>query len=133
MEMTPTWQYRWFGLWSWPTPNPHSSRPFLGDWIDPAWAPDDRDQIIEYLETCPAVVVAAKGTYPCPLCDEQLYKILYRSDGTWNWSGSLPHMMRAHGVRIPEELSSHIRGVGYHPPSRVTLHPRDLPWPPRDT
>lgn len=133
MENTPKWEFHWFGWWSWPTPRPGSPLPFLLDWIVQAWQPGDRIQIIDYLDTCPDVVVAANGTYQCPLCEEQLHKTLVRSDGEWTWPDSLPHMMRSHGVRVPEEFATHIREVGYTPPSSVTVHPRHLPWPPRES
>ncbi len=83
----------------------------------PAVHPQDRDDVLEYLENAPAVL-AARGYGPDLLQPDSEPDVpqSFHTDGTWVWSGAVPHYFRKHNVNPVPQLVQHIHDNGYRVP-----------------
>lgn len=95
---------RVIGYWKGPC-EPDEALPDPTGFIDPAWDPVIRSEVIGYLRTGEAPFTSA-GTSECRLCgctngSEE------RSDGTFLWPEGLAHYLEFHDVRLPDEFVAH--------------------------
>lgn len=78
--------------------------------IDPAWAPAERQQVLTYLQHG-RPLVAWMGyswcRFRCGIRDPHL-GAWDLTDGTYLWPEGLSHYVAAHQVRLPEEVVQHI-------------------------
>ena len=83
----------------------------------PAVHPQDRDDVLKYLENAP-VVLAARGYGPDLLQPDAEPDVpqTFHTDGTWVWSGAVAHYFRKHGVNPVPQLVQHIHDNGYQVP-----------------
>lgn len=128
-EFARDWQHRWFGFWG--LEGEATGRQFaLNDHTDPSWAPPDLAQLVSYLRSAPAAVVAQQPPAKCGFCEELLHVSTYRSDGALLWSDALAHLVEKHAFVLPDFWVEHIRRANYAAPSRLTAPVDQLPWPP---
>jgi hypothetical protein len=76
--------------------------------------PQDRDEILEYLEGAP-VVLAARGYGQDAFDPDSASEVplTFHTDGTWLWSGATPYYFRRRHVPPVPQLVKHIRDRGY--------------------
>lgn len=79
--------------------------PWPGDFVDPEWDQNERDQIADYLGRG-FVVRALMGYSPCRICGRDNGS-LELSDGVYVWPEGLAHYVSDHSVRLPERFVSH--------------------------
>ncbi|MFD9734109.1 TNT domain-containing protein [Umezawaea sp. NPDC059074] len=84
----------------------------------PAVHPQDRDDVLAYLEQAP-VVLAGRGFGPDLLAPdaEPDVPLTFHTDGTWVWSGAVPHYFRKHNVNPVPQLVQHVHDNGYAVPA----------------
>jgi hypothetical protein len=75
--------------------------------------PQLRDALLAYLEAAPVILAARSFNADEFAPGEQDVPLNFRTDGTWIWSGSVPHYLRKHGVPPEPELVQHIRARGF--------------------
>ena len=124
------WPHNWYGFWR-SDAHDLEELPFLSAAVDPLWNPEDRDDLISYLEKCP-IVMTSTPPVRCLLCSSEVPALCYQSDGVWLWPKSLAHYAREHSVVLPERLIQHVRDWSYLPPAEGEVEPisvLDLPWP----
>lgn len=117
-----------FGFWASPE-DAEPCFPKIEEWLAPQWQPEDRPQLLAYIQGCPVVIAASAGTKVCRRCQQRMNGSAFQSDGAWLWPVSLGHYMQAHEVRIPDALVAYIRSRNYQFPSRVDVPVASLPWP----
>jgi hypothetical protein len=83
----------------------------------PAVHPQDREDVLTYLENAP-VVLAGRGYGPDLLQPDAEPDVpqTFHTDGTWVWSGAVPHYFRKHHVNPVPQLVQHIHDNGYRVP-----------------
>jgi hypothetical protein len=74
--------------------------------VDPAWDPDERDMVADYVRRG-AIVRAYLGTARCRLCGHAIGS-LELSDGVFVWPEGLSHYIEVHHVRLPPRVVDHI-------------------------
>jgi hypothetical protein len=83
----------------------------------PAVHPQERDDVLAYLENAP-VVLAARG-YGQDLIQADAtpgVPMTFHTDGTWVWSGAVPYYYRLHHVSPVPQLVDHIRSNNFTVP-----------------
>lgn len=88
----------------------------------PSVHPQERDDVLAYLESAP-VVLAARSLGPDALQPDGLQPddapavpLTFHTDGTWVWSGGVAYYLRAHHVPPVPQLVQHIRDHSYRVP-----------------
>lgn len=119
---------KWFGFWQVDAEN-DAHLPLLETWIAPAWQPEDREELLSYIENAPLVVASSNLKSPCLICGALQNSSDFRSDGDWLWPADLAHYISQHRVRIPDSMIQHIRQKAHMPPSDVNAGIDNLPWP----
>lgn len=122
-----SWAKRWFGIWK-GTVVTQEDLPEVGDFVDPAWAPSDKNKLIEYISDSP-IIMCTSWSERCKLCEASIPVETYHSDGHWLWPDSLVHYLCNHDVMLPSHLVDHIRKTEYSPPTEVQRPKHELPWP----
>jgi hypothetical protein len=87
--------------------------------VDPGWKIEERPWIVRYLSDAPAIAFYCGRSYCRFGCGWN--GSAERSDGVWVWPEGLAHYVQCHGVRLPDDLVSHMRGRGFRPPASVSL------------
>ncbi|PRY43690.1 TNT domain-containing protein [Umezawaea tangerina] len=84
----------------------------------PAVHPQDREDVLKYLEGAP-VVLAARGFGEDLLQPgaEPDVPLTFHTDGVWVWSGAVAHYFRKHHVNPVPQLVQHIHDNGYAVPA----------------
>jgi hypothetical protein len=104
--------------------------PSISSFLDSAWAPADKAQLIEYLEASPDTVTSSGVDRRCPFCDRAMSGDAWlHSDGVWVWPHDLPHYMRDHSLRLPDRFVSEIRRRNYAVLSPEKVDWNKLDWP----
>ncbi|MBA8824406.1 hypothetical protein FHX42_001753 [Saccharopolyspora lacisalsi] len=88
---------------------PVADRPVVG--------PQERAQIIEYLERAP--IVLAARSYDTDQLDPEAaasVPLTFHTDGDWIWPGAVGYYLRRHNVPPETELVEHIRRQGFQVP-----------------
>lgn len=88
--------------------------------IDPAWAVDERPQLVEYLRTG-----CRHSTYfgfsfcrldsVCHIPREQMGSADL-TDGEWVWPEGLAHYVEVHQIRLPDDFLDHARANAFRVP-----------------
>ncbi|MFD0199447.1 MULTISPECIES: TNT domain-containing protein [Saccharothrix] len=83
----------------------------------PAVHPQERDEVLAYLENAP-VVLAARSYGPDALKPDATPSVplSFHTDGTWVWPGGVAYYLRHHHVPPVPQLVQHIRDNGYAVP-----------------
>jgi len=105
LKKLPDLQHRAIGYW-WSEYQPDLPKP--QDYVDTTWDPVERDAVIAYLEAA-ETVHSWLGPSRCRFCNEWVGTTCL-SDGTFVWPEGLPHYLREHGVRVPQEFIDHVLG-----------------------
>src|SRR5262245_32169649 len=119
MPLFSDWPHFWFGIWKLPSSMDAKfpQIPLLEELLDPTWSPEDKDDLLAYLGSCPVSLASSKGSGPCPLCGDELQNLgCFRTDGVWTWPNSLRHFVSRHDVRLPDRMVDHIRENSYRCP-----------------
>ncbi|MEU5691213.1 TNT domain-containing protein [Actinosynnema sp. NPDC020468] len=84
----------------------------------PAVHPQERDEVLAYLEGAP-VVLAARSYGPDPLDPDATPAVpqTFHTDGVFVWQGGVPFQLRTHAVPPVPQLVQHIRDNGYALPA----------------
>lgn len=88
---------------------PIADRPVVG--------PQERDQVIEYLERAP--IVLAARSYDTDQLDPEAapsVPLTFHTDGSWIWPGAVGYYLRRHNVPPETDLVEHIRRRGFQLP-----------------
>lgn len=80
--------------------------PWPGDYIDTTWDKEERDIVIKYLKSHPAVNYW-KGYSWCRL-DDKVLGAADISDGTYVWPEGFDYYLEVHGVKPPDEFIQHV-------------------------
>ncbi|WP_263247921.1 hypothetical protein [Saccharopolyspora rosea] len=83
----------------------------------PAVRPEERDQVVEYLERAP--IVLAARSYDADRLDPEgaaAVPMTFHTDGTWIWPGAVGYYLRWHDVAPQPDLVAHIRERGFRVP-----------------
>ena len=91
------------GYWGGPG---HPELPDPHDFVDESWDPDDRWDLVTYLELQP-IARAYMGYSPCRICGIN-NGALELTDGTYIWPDGLVHYVRDHAVRLPRAFVQHV-------------------------
>ena len=130
MNIFETWAANWYGFTSPTQESASSSWPYWKHLVDPTWNPNDKDQIVKYLETASTAAVSGYEDMDCPVCKNAKWNPShYRSDGVWLWPSDLAHFVDEHQMRIPERFLVHIRASNYKPRDIKGIPVQSLPWP----
>ncbi|GAB2750477.1 hypothetical protein GCM10027174_26440 [Salinifilum aidingensis] len=83
----------------------------------PAVPPAEREPLLNYLDSAPAVV-PARDTDADRLAPERgpVVPLSFHTDGTWVWPAAAPYYLREHDVAPEPELVEHARRNGFRPP-----------------
>ncbi|MBB5954982.1 hypothetical protein FHS29_001552 [Saccharothrix tamanrassetensis] len=83
----------------------------------PGVHPQERDDVLDYLENAP-VVLAARSYGPDAFKPDATPAVpmTFHTDGTWVWPGSVAYYLRQHNVPPVPQLVQHIRDHGYAVP-----------------
>lgn len=83
----------------------------------PAVHPQDRDDVLDYLENAPVVLAARSyGQDLLQPGSEPDVPMTFHTDGRWVWSGAVPYYFRKHHVNPVPQLVQHIHDNGYQVP-----------------
>lgn len=124
------WPHNWFGFWR-PINIHKPERPPMEQFVDPDWDPAEKEQALLYLDKTKVVIVAGMPSVKCGLCGQDTGNpSAHKSDGTWVWPEGLAHLVRKHGVRLPDRMIEHMRRNDFRPPENVKVNVPNLPWPP---
>ncbi|MBB5912893.1 hypothetical protein BJY24_001760 [Nocardia transvalensis] len=86
--------------------------------------PQLHEALLTYLEAAPVVLAARSLDIDEFAPDDRDVPMNYRTDGTWIWSGSVPHYLRKHGLPPEPGLVDHIRARDFQLPE-VDEHTKD--------
>ncbi|GGP58967.1 TNT domain-containing protein [Saccharothrix coeruleofusca] len=79
--------------------------------------PQERDDVLAYLESAPVVLSARSFGQDALAPDAPAdVPLTYHTDGTWVWSGAVAHYLRKHHVPPVPQLVQHIRDNDYRVP-----------------
>ncbi|ACU40296.1 TNT domain-containing protein [Actinosynnema mirum] len=83
----------------------------------PAVHPQERDDVLAYLESAPVVLPApGDGSDALDPARSAPVPMGFHSDGTWVWAAGSAYYLREHGVPVLPQLVQHIRDNGYRVP-----------------
>jgi hypothetical protein len=104
--------------------------PLAQSLVGEPYAPDLCEGICRYLESG-ATFMSWRGfsscRFRCGIYDGEMGSSEL-SDGRWVWPEGLPHYVRAHHIRLPEEFLQTMRAANWTIPRPVDLPaPRDMP------
>jgi hypothetical protein len=80
----------------------------------------EKQLLLDYLRNAP-VVLSSRGFGPDAVDPEhpQTVPMVFRTDGRWVWSGSVPHYLEHHDIAPDTSLLAHIRANRYRVPERL--------------
>lgn len=83
----------------------------------PTVSPQERGQMVEYLERAPIVLTARSyDTDQLDPSGSQSVPLTFHTDGNWIWPGAVGYYLRQHDVCPETDLVAHIRGRGFQLP-----------------
>lgn len=92
---------RRFKTTKWPDPR---------DFVDPAWDPNERQMVIDYLRTRGTVLYSWNGSSTCRFCGlKPCGERLCYEDGVFGWPAGLYHYLEEHDLRVPQVFVDHVR------------------------
>jgi len=103
---------RIIGYWRQPPPTTKLGLPDPATLVDHAWEADRRERLAAYLDAGHATCRFADCRHP----DRDQLGCRDLSDGTWVWPDGLAHYLRAHHVRLPDELVASAAARDFAPP-----------------
>lgn len=84
----------------------------------PVVPPQERAQLIEYLESAPVVLAArSHDTDQLDPSGPLSVPLTFHTDGTWIWPGALGYYLRQHNVAPDPEVVEHARSRGFQVPA----------------
>jgi hypothetical protein len=111
------WPHQWFGCFA-RSAEETTILPAYTDYVDQAWEPTDKCQILNYLREGAVCITSAAPPMPCEICGSELHDLAtWRWDGYWLWPNDLAHHVEFHFLRLPDPMIRTIREWMYRPPS----------------